>query len=120
MHGVEVDPVARGVHEHIAVRDLFGESGARVGRPHLRTGPPPVLAGDGLRALLVDIEEEQAGHFLRLGEVSDDRGGDRAAGSQHGDVHPTSSRAFSASQNSMRSRAIDRSRPVSCSIRRMR
>ena len=54
MHRGEVDAVARRVHEHVAVLELCSESGARVGRSHLRTGPP-VLAGNGLRALLVDI-----------------------------------------------------------------
>ena len=35
-------------------------------------------------------------------------------------AHRTSSRARSASQNSIRSRALLRSRPVSCSTRRIR
>ena len=85
-----------------------------------------MLAGDGLGALLVEVEQDAGSDdLLRLGEVAHDRGGDRAAGAEHGDVqavssHATSSRARSASQNSIRSRALERSRPVSCSTRRIR
>ena len=76
--------------------------------------------GHRLRALGVEVEQPQLGRLLGLGEVAHDGGGDDAPGAEDPDPHGTSSRARSASQNSIRSRALLRSRPVSSSTRRIR
>ena len=79
-----------------------------------------VAIGHSLGPRLVDVEEDELLGLVRLGEIADDRGGDRAAGSKDRDPHATSSLARRASQSSMRSVARERSRPVSSSIFRMR
>ena len=62
----------------------------------------------------------------RVAQLAHARGRDRDAVlvgldlARDSDPHRASSRPRSASQNSMRSRALEKSRPVSCSTRRMR
>ena len=126
-HRVEVDAVARGVDEHVDVLERRRERRAVA---CVDGGSAGLLAavrlGDAACPLPVEVEQRQLGDLLRLGEVAHDRRRDDPARAEHRDIHRTrlahaiSSRARSASQNSIRSRALERSRPVSSSTRRIR
>jgi hypothetical protein len=119
-HRVDIDAVAGRVHEHEGVLQGLAQPLPGVDVP----GEGLVAAvalGHRERALGVEVQQKELGHLLRLGEVAHDRRRDRPARAEHGDPHAaTSSRARSASQNSIRSCARERSRPVSSSTRRMR
>ena len=120
VHRSQVDPVCGGVDEHLDPGQLLGEVAGGVRPAGLRLAAA-VLHGHLLGAAQVEVEQPHRGYLVGLGQVADDRGSDRAAGSENRHAHQaTSSFARSASQSSTRSLARLRSRPVSSSMRLIR
>ncbi len=116
---VKVDAIARRVDQGVDVGEQLVEALAGVRLRGARLAAT-LGRGDGRRLLAVEVQQQDRADLIRLGEVAHDRRRDRASGSQDRNVHATSSLARRASQNSIRSWARDRSRPVSSSTLRIR
>ncbi|MDQ6777964.1 MAG: hypothetical protein M3071_17540 [Actinomycetota bacterium] len=86
LHGVEIDPVARGIDQDVdplqRARQYLRIT--RVNRPSASL-PTAVLGGHGGGALGVEVEQEHARGLVRSGEIADDRGSDRPGGAKDGD-----------------------------------